>query len=530
MSAAEDRPSIRADRRCGAKVTAKRTRQVACWSVLLLAAATSSPQAHAQIAVRNQGYIPFSDAPINYRSNDLNDPVARLQQQIERGSAHLEFDSDHGYLQSVLKLLDVPIDSQTLVFSKTSFQYPKISPEHPRALYFNDDVYVGSVHEGKAVEIVSFDPMQGSIFYLLDEHQVEHPTFQRAELDCTQCHIAAGTRGIPGVLLRSVYPTSAGTLVAGAKSYITDQESPLAERWGGWYVTNAALGHAGLANAAAPTQPGDSAHGDSGSVSLAPLAPRYDASSYLVGSSDLVAQLVLAHQTQMHNLITLTNYRTRLALYAQTAQNPATAQTVAAVQNSAAAPGAVTAAGLDDASISDGARAQIRRPAEQLVRYLLFVNEASLSGLDGQKVLSDSPFARSFAQRGPRDSKGRSLRDFDLSTRLFRFPCSYLIYSEAFDKLPEPAKSYVYHRLFEVLSGREQGAEFPQLSPVDRRAILEILLETKPALPVEWHEYARSNHLRERGAGAAERAAVVEPGSALAEFNRDLQAVARRNE
>jgi hypothetical protein len=446
--------------------------------------AVLSPLTHAQIAVRNQGYIPFSEPPINYRSSDLNDPVARLQRRVQQGSAHVEFDADHGYLKSVLKLLDVPIDSQVLVFSKTSFQYPKISPEHPRALYFNDDVYVGSVHEGKAVEIVSFDPMQGAIFYLLDEHKVERPAFERAELDCTQCHIAAGTRGIPGVLLRSVYPTSTGTLLVGSKSYITDQESPLAERWGGWYVTNAALGHASLANTVAAVQTKDAAPDDAGTAALATLAPQYDASSYLVGSSDLVAQLVLAHQTQMHNLITLTNYKTRLALYAQASQ----------------ASGAVPAG---DASLSDSARAQVQRPAEQLLRYLLFVNEASLSGLDGARVLADSAFARSFSQRGARDAKGRSLRDFDMQTRLFRYPCSYLIYSEAFDKLPEPAKSYVYHRLFEVLSGREQGADFAQLSSDSRRAILEILLDTKRELPTEWHDYAKANHLLERSAATA---------------------------
>lgn len=199
----------------------------------VLAAAT----ADAQIAVQNQGYVPFSDAPIHYRSNDLSDPVTQLERQLEAGKAQLVYEPEHGYLRSVLQLLQVPAQSQTLVFSKTSFQYPKISPEHPRALYFNDDVYVGSVHEGKAIEIVSFDPRQGAIFYLLDEHKVEKPTFQRAELDCTQCHIAAGTRGIPGVLLRSVYPTSTGTLAPGTKAFITDQESPWAERWGGWYVT-----------------------------------------------------------------------------------------------------------------------------------------------------------------------------------------------------------------------------------------------------------------------------------------------------
>src|SRR3954465_12030023 len=162
-------------------------------ALTLLAAAP----AFAQIAVKNQGYIPYSDAPIFYRSDDVSDPVAKLQKQLEQGKAKLVYDEkDHGYLKSVLKLLDIPVSSQTLVFSKTSFQYPKISPEHPRALYYNDDVYVGKVHDGNAIEIVSFDPKQGAIFYLVDERKVEKPVFQRAELDCTQCHIAAGTRGV----------------------------------------------------------------------------------------------------------------------------------------------------------------------------------------------------------------------------------------------------------------------------------------------------------------------------------------------
>jgi len=425
-------------------------------------AALVSP-AMAQIAVRNQGYIPFSDPPINYRSDALSDPVAKLEQRIEQGQAALKFDPEHGYLPSVLKLLEVPVDSQTLVFSKTSFQYPKISPEHPRALYFNDDVYVGSVHEGKAVEIVSFDPMQGAIFYLLDERQAEHPIFQRAELDCTQCHIAAGTRGVPGVLLRSVYPTSAGTLVAGAKSFITDQESPIAERWGGWYLTNAAPGVVGMGNAVIAQHGSENAPAG---TSLTPLAPQFTAASYLSGSSDVVAHLVLAHQTQMHNLITLTNYKTRLALYAQ-----------------------------GDSPLSDSARQQFQKPAEQLLRYLLFVNETPLTGFDGQKVLATSPFARTFSERGVRDPKGRSLRDFDLSVRIFRYPCSYLIYSDAFDHLPEPAKGYVYRRLLEVLTGQEHGADFAGLSAEKRRAVLEILLATKPGLPAEWQAFAKANQL-----------------------------------
>jgi hypothetical protein len=465
-------------------------------SVSLLAAlACLTMPAGAQVAVKNQGYIPFSDAPINYRSNDLNDPVSQLQQKLEQGTVSLIYEPEHGYLRSVLQLLQVPIDSQTLVFSKTSFQYPKISPEHPRALYFNDDIYVGSVHEGKAIEIVSFDPRQGAIFYLLDERKVEKPAFQRAELDCTQCHIAAGTRGIPGVLLRSVYPTTTGTLVPGTRALITDQESPWSERWGGWYVTGDLAGGTSRGNAvveddpsapapdaAAPSAAGTpasvAASAPSAATKLTSLGKPFDSSAYLSPDSDVVAHLVLAHQTQMHNLITLTNYKTRLALYSQ------------ADHSGNAAPPA-------EATLPEATRHQFERPAEQLLRYLLFANEAPLpGGSSKQRVGASSSFAKEFAARGPRDSKGRSLRDLDLTTRIFRYPCSYLVYSDSFAALPEPAKTYVYHRLLEVLSGQDRSQDFARLTAADRQAVLEILLDTQHGLPQEWTDYAAAHHLR----------------------------------
>ena len=154
-------------------IAGKRNRRLSPLAIVLLAAGTLP--ATGQIAVRNQGYIPFSDAPINYRSNDLHDPVARLEKRLEDGKALLAYEPDHGYLRSVLQLLDVPIDSQTLVFSKTSFQYPKISTAHPRALYFNDDVYVGWVQGGPIMEVASADPKLGGVFYTLEQKQTDHP-------------------------------------------------------------------------------------------------------------------------------------------------------------------------------------------------------------------------------------------------------------------------------------------------------------------------------------------------------------------
>jgi hypothetical protein len=424
-----------------------------------LGAGWMSLPAHGQIAVKNQGYVPFSEQPIDYRSENLSDPVALLQKRIDRGEVKLDFEPKHGYLKSVLEKLAIPINSQTLVFSKTSFQYKKISPEYPRALYFNDDVYIGQVHDGKVIEVVSFDPAQGAIFYILDEHQADHPVFQRAELDCTQCHVAVGTRNVPGVLLRSIYSTRTGTQATPSQSFITGQESPLSERWGGWYVTGTYGSQTHMGNVVVEDKDNPEQIDRAAGANLTDLSKKFDTSTVLSGRSDVVAHLVLAHQTQMHNLITLTNYQTRIALYK-----------------------AGLAADAKAESIPDDVKQQYQKPAEQLVRYLLFTNEAPLEA----QVKGDSGYAEEFSARGPRDPQGRSLRDFDLRTRIFKYPCSYLIYNEAFDSLPAQAKQYVYHRLFEVLTGRDQSPEFAGLNGDTRRAIFEILLATKPGLPAEW--------------------------------------------
>src|SRR5579863_2088641 len=323
----------------------------------VLVAGWLSLPAHGQIAVKNQGYVPFSEEPIDYRSENLTDPVAILQKRIDRGEVKLEYEPKHGYLKSVLENLAIPIDTQTLVFSKTSFQYKKISPQQPRALYFNDDVYIGQVHEGKVIEVVSFDPVQGAIFYILDEHRSDHPIFERAELDCTQCHVAAGTRGVPGVLLRSLFTTRTGTQATPSQSFITGQESPLSERWGGWYVTGTHGAQTHMGNVMVEDKEHPEQIDRAAGANLTDLSKKFDTSSVLSGQSDIVAHLVLAHQTQMHNLITLTNYQTRIALFK-----------------------AGLAADAKQDSIPDAVRQQYQKPAEQLVRYLLFAGEAPLEG------------------------------------------------------------------------------------------------------------------------------------------------------
>ena len=275
--------------------------------------------AGSQIAVKNQGYVPFSEEPINYRS-EVHDPVANLQKRLDRGELSLKYEPGHGYLKSILEQLAIPISSQTLIFSKTSFQYKKISPQDPRALYFNDDVYVGQVHDGKVLEFYRSIPGKMRFSTSWTNRKPTITLFQRAELDCTQCHVAAGTRNVPGVLLRSVHTNPSGTQAVKAASFLTGQESPLKDRWGGWYVTgtHGSQTHMGNVVVEDPEHP-DQLNRAKGS-NVTDLSKFFDPSKYLIPDSDIVAHLVLAHQTQMHNLITLTNYQTRLALYAKRRQ------------------------------------------------------------------------------------------------------------------------------------------------------------------------------------------------------------------
>ena len=431
-------------------------------ALVVLGLFVSPVSAQVRVAGRDQGFVPYSEEPIRYLSDGVDDPVAKLQERIDRGEAELKFEPGHGYLESVLNLLEIPVSSQTLVFSKSSFQYRKISPRTPRALYFNDNVYVGWVRDGHSLELASFDPNQGAMFYLLDQKRSDQPAFVRATLDCTQCHVSPGTRGIPGVLLRSIYTRPTGTQATETRSFVTGHESPWNERFGGWYVTGTHGGQRHMGNVFSEDRTHPERLDTAAGANVVDLSGRFETSAYLTGHSDFVAQLVLAHQTQLHNLITLANFRTRLALYSETKKGASQRQ-----------PNEV---------VSKVAREQFERPAEELVRYLLFADEAPLEG----PIVGTSRFAEEFAARGSRDPKGRSLREFDLKRRTFKYPCSYLIYSDAFDALPGPAKGYVYRRLREVLTGRDQSPAFARLSAEDRRDVLEILLATKPGLPDDW--------------------------------------------
>lgn len=427
-------------------------------AAIAAAVLTATPLVHGQLAVRNQGYVPFSEPPIDYRG-EPDDPVARLQHQLTAGRTRLAWSEGHGYLPSVLAALHIDVASQMLVFSKTSFQYRRISPATPRAIYFNDDVYVGKVQGGGPLEIISFDARRGAIFYLLDDQPSPAPAFKRAELDCTVCHVAPTTRHVPGVLVRSVYALASGAQAGRAPSFLIGHDSPFAERFGGWYVTGTAGALRHLGNVTVSDRDDPTAVDVERDANLTSLVGRFDLTPYLTPHSDLVAQIVHAHQTQAHNLLTRASFLSRIALHAPDATGTAAAE----------------------------AGARIDGYVDELLRYLLFENEAPLSG----RVTGTSGFAAAFQARGPRDRRGRSLRDFDLETRIFRYRLSYLVYTDAFDALPQVVLDRLYPRLFTVLTGPPDTDDFWWLGREERRAIFDILLDTKQDLPPSWRDYSR---------------------------------------
>lgn len=404
----------------------------------------------------------FEAEPINYYTAPVDDPVTRLQKQIDDGEVHLDWDAEHGYLPSVLKALGIPHESQMLVFSKTSLQQERISPSRPRALYFNDDAYVGWVRYGPVLEISAVDPGQGAMYYTLAQRLSQRPQFVRDRGDCLSCHASSRTWDVPGHIVRSVYTAPDGHPHFGAGTFRTDHSSPFSERWGGWYVTgtHGALRHMGNVVAGDAERP-ELLDREAG-ANVTDLTSIVDTKPYLTHHSDLVALMVLEHQADMHNLITRANYDARRALRDGRIMNQMLNE--------------------PEDHISDSTRRRIENAGQRLLKYLLFVDEAALA----EPVRGTSGFAERFAEIGPCDKLGRSLRDFDLQRRLFRYPCSYLIYSEAFDALPELLREHVLRQLWEILIQRNTSGTYEHLSLADRQAILEILRETKPNLPDYW--------------------------------------------
>lgn len=412
-----------------------------CRAVAILAFLLAAAGVYAQ---RRDVFVASRDhAAIRYSTAETTDPVAALNVRLRAGQAALRYDGTAGYLRSLLDALRIPVESQSLVFSQTSFQAERISILNPRAVYFNDSVSVGWVRGGDILEIAALDPRQGMIFYTLDQTPATAPELERDD-NCLACHLSWDTLGVPGLMVNSVHPLP--DEISYVNGYNTVHASPLEQRWGGWWVTGNHGGVRHMGNI--PVMPADKGKSKLANPTrvLASLEGLFDLSGYPTPHSDVVAQLVLAHQVRMTNLITRTAWEARLA----------------------------------EADPTPDARLRVGEAASELVDYLLFVDEAPFVG----PMQGSSGFSEWFATQGPRDSRGRSLRELDLRRRLFRYPCSYMIYTDAFGALPASARDAVYVRLWEVLSGREKRPPYStRLTAADRRAVVEILRDTMPDLP-----------------------------------------------
>ncbi len=404
----------------------------------------------------------FDREPINYTASEPHDCISRLQKRLDQADTTLKFTEQSGYLPSVLSELQVSSASQMLVFSKTSLQRQCITPQTPRAVYFNDDVYVGFCRSGEVLEISAVDPQLGMVFYTLEQSENAKPKFVRQTDSCLLCHGSSQAQGIPGNLVRSVYPDAGGFPILSSGSFRIDQTSPIEKRWGGWYVSGVHGTHKHLGNLILRSKQEPEEIDNTGGHNVTDLTSRLDLKSYLTPHSDIVALLVLEHQAMAHNLIIQANFSTRQALHYQAMLNRELKEP----------PGNRWASTLS----------RIRSVGDPLVKYLLFAGEARLQS----PIKGTSGFAEHFAQQGSRDSQGRSLRDFDLQTRMFKYPCSYLIYSPAFDALPGDVRDYVLERIWKILDGQDSSPDFAHLSKTDRTAIREILIATKPNLPSYW--------------------------------------------
>lgn len=416
------------------------------------------------LPVRLAGYDAlYEQAPVDYSRTTPRGLVARLQERLDAGLVRIEHAGEQDFLRDLLAALQVPVESQVLVFSKTSHQNPHISPATPRAIYFGDDVYAGWV-QGGVIEVADHSPGLGLTFHVLDHRDRDKRLRFERTASCLDCHAGSRVGNLPGVMVRSVYPDHNGQPLLAQGSFLTGHASPLAERWGGWYVTgrHGAARHMGN-TLARETKEGLQFDTPAGANRL-DLSPYFNTRPYLRPGSDIVALLVLEHQVEMHNILAHAATYARLALHRQSA-----------LRRELGEPPTDEPTG--------SALSVTRNQAEKILRHLLFRDEFTWP--DGG-IQGDPEFQTAFQRTAKRDGAGRSLKDFQLKDRLFRYRCSYMIYSAAFADLPAPLKSMVLDRLLEVLDGRDRSGEFAYLTSFQRESIKDILRDTLPDLPAAW--------------------------------------------
>jgi hypothetical protein len=412
--------------------------------------------------LRGQGQPDYEQPPVSYSASAPRDAMSKLQERLASGE--LAFGADEKVvLEKLLGELRVPVDSQVLVFSKTSLQRGRIQPERPRALYFSDSAYVGWV-PGGLIEVTTIDSQLGPIFYSfrVPKSDDKLPRIER-DADCLRCHGGTFVRDIPGVFVRSVFPDATGEPLLRHGTLVVDDETPFEQRWGGWYVTGyeGPLAHRGNVRG---SESGDQLVFDLANARPAELSEYFDVAPYLRPRSDVVALLVLEHQLTMQNSLTRAGLMCRKMIAYQHG-----------LQKAFKEP-------LSDEPAYDSVKSVFASAVQDIVDRLLFRKAAPLP----EGVVGHPSFREAFLRGVPRTATGESLKDFQLKDRIFANRCSYLIYSEAFRDLPEVLKERVLERLEDVLLGRDTSGRYGYLPAEERERIHRILIETHPDAKREW--------------------------------------------
>lgn len=391
-------------------------------------------------------FIPYGRDPINYFGASPDDAVSRLQSRLTSGTTVLDGNSPQGYLLSVLNELKVPLSSQVLVYSKTARHPNLIGPRSPRAIYFNDEVAVGWVPEALELEITASDPMRGINFYTLrqptktDSTASSLPQFERRD-QCLACHAGRSTLEIPGLLLRAFQTDASGKPVMGYS--VLNHETPYEKRWGGWFVvgTPAGFGHRG--NLISTSDNERDKLEPNFRASLTDLNNVARIGEYATSTSDVIAHLVLAHQTYGLNLIIRVGVESRY---------------------------------------------HRRSDAEdKLLRYLVFEDEPPLPMPLHPETARQSRYREWFEKQSHLATVGCSLRKFELTTRVFQHRLSYLIEHPLFLQLPFECRNRLYSRLRSGFLDSPPPSGFKHLSNHERATLAELLsgIVARGTSPVE---------------------------------------------
>ncbi|HIG27781.1 MAG TPA: hypothetical protein EYQ50_08270 [Verrucomicrobiales bacterium] len=402
----------------------------------------------------------YESPPIYYSTTVVTNLANQVETRLRSGELQGIKEGGKVLLKSFLHAFDVPEETQVLVFSKTSLQRNIINPQNPRSIFYSDDTYFGWV-PGGLYELTLFDPKLGLVFYAVD---AEQRTIQR-DNNCLSCHGSSRTDYWPGVLVRSVFPDEEGNPVSTAGDFVTGHESPLNERWGGWYVTGTHGDTRHMGNLTLNTKEGATSLDRQPGANLMELSSFFNVDHYLLPDSDIVALMVLEHQCEMHNRLSRGMLRVPKWINYQKH-----------LYKSLGEPNPEKPTG--------SALIVLQSETDSILKHLLFHGEVQLT--DGG-IQGAGRFEPNFRNNRKEDAQGRSLKDFDLLSRLFKYRCSYMIYSKAFDYLPILLKKEIYKKLRHILSAKIAPKEYAYLPFSERRAILEILMATKP----EFNELSR---------------------------------------